>query len=147
MGDMANEIKLLSGNSHPSLAKAVADRYVLYLLSYILCFVPGGPCIYFLFYLFSLFFGSSCILHLGILYAMPPTIPPTMSPTNPRKGSASRSRGSMRALSRRRFLDLLPVLGGGDDGGVEGGSAPLHEEGSVDVDDDLLLEDGETTLK
>ncbi|KAI1083979.1 ribose-phosphate pyrophosphokinase 3 [Whalleya microplaca] len=26
MGDMANEIKLLSGNSHPSLAKAVADR-------------------------------------------------------------------------------------------------------------------------
>lgn len=28
MADMANEIKLLSGNSHPSLAKAVADRYV-----------------------------------------------------------------------------------------------------------------------
>lgn len=28
MGDMANEIKLLSGNSHPSLAKSVADRYV-----------------------------------------------------------------------------------------------------------------------
>ncbi|KAI0124813.1 phosphoribosyltransferase-like protein [Xylariales sp. AK1849] len=26
MGDMANEIKLVSGNSHPSLAKAVADR-------------------------------------------------------------------------------------------------------------------------
>ncbi|KAK6066166.1 ribose-phosphate pyrophosphokinase [Seiridium cupressi] len=26
MGDMANEIKLLSGNSHPSLAKSVADR-------------------------------------------------------------------------------------------------------------------------
>ncbi|KAH8678183.1 ribose-phosphate pyrophosphokinase 3 [Xylariales sp. PMI_506] len=26
MGDMANEIKLLTGNSHPSLAKAVADR-------------------------------------------------------------------------------------------------------------------------
>ncbi|KAK6825476.1 ribose-phosphate pyrophosphokinase 3 [Apiospora arundinis] len=26
MGDMANEIKLLTGNSHPSLAKSVADR-------------------------------------------------------------------------------------------------------------------------
>ncbi|ORY64155.1 ribose-phosphate pyrophosphokinase 3 [Pseudomassariella vexata] len=26
MGDMANEIKLLTGNSHPSLAKGVADR-------------------------------------------------------------------------------------------------------------------------
>jgi ribose-phosphate pyrophosphokinase len=26
MGDMANEIKLLSGNSHPVLAKLVADR-------------------------------------------------------------------------------------------------------------------------
>ena len=61
--------------------------------------------------------------------------------------SASRSRGSIRAMSRRRrFLDLLPVLGGGDEGGVEGGSAP-HEEGPVDADDDLLLEDGETTLK
>ena len=29
MGDMANEIKLLSGNSHPDLARRVADRYVL----------------------------------------------------------------------------------------------------------------------
>ena len=59
--------------------------------------------------------------------------------------SASRVRGSIRVMSRRRrFLDLLPVLDGGDDGGVEGGSAP-QDEGSVD--EDLLLEDGETTLK
>lgn len=28
MGDMANEIKLLTGNSHPTLARLVADRYV-----------------------------------------------------------------------------------------------------------------------
>lgn len=59
--------------------------------------------------------------------------------------ASSRSRGSIRVMSRRRrFLDLLPVLDGGDDGGVEGGSAP-QDEGSVD--EDLLLEDGETTLK
>jgi hypothetical protein len=32
MGDMANEIKLLSGNSHPILAKLIADRYVFALL-------------------------------------------------------------------------------------------------------------------
>lgn len=31
MGDMANEIKLLSGSSHPSLAKSVADRYVAFI--------------------------------------------------------------------------------------------------------------------
>jgi hypothetical protein len=27
MNDMANEIKLLTGNSHPILARLVADRY------------------------------------------------------------------------------------------------------------------------
>ena len=27
MGDTANEIKLLSGNSHPMLTRLVADRY------------------------------------------------------------------------------------------------------------------------
>lgn len=29
MGDMSNEIKLLTGNSHPALAHLVADRFVL----------------------------------------------------------------------------------------------------------------------
>lgn len=47
-------------------------------------------------------------------------------------------------VSLRRFLGLISALGGGDEGGVEIGSAP-QEEGSVD--DDKLLEDGETTLK
>lgn len=49
-------------------------------------------------------------------------------------------------MSRRRFLDLLLlVLDGGDEGGVDGGST-VHEEGSMD-EEDLVFEDGETTLK
>ena len=58
--------------------------------------------------------------------------------------SMSRFGGTILVMSRRRFLDLLLALGGGDEGGVEGGPAP-HEEGSAE--DDMTLDDGETTLK